>query len=71
MYIYDLNLKVYIPLKNVNCDGTNVRIGIKYVNAEASNANLERLRVRRQREIYQKIQRFNVVRSIDLRPQRR
>ena len=44
---------------------------ISRCNTEASKANLERPRVRTQREIYQKTQRFNVVRSIDLRPQRR
>ena len=38
------------------------------MNTEASNAILERPRVRRQREIYQNTQRFNVVWSIDLRP---
>ena len=36
---------------------------------EASKANLERPRVIRQQEIHQKTQIFNVVRSIDLRPQ--
>ena len=44
---------------------------ISRCNAEASKANFKRLRVRRQQEIYQETQRFNVVRSIDLRPQRR